>query len=82
MSLNLALTIGHAIRAARQRAGFTQEEVARAIGLNPLAYGRLERGKLLPSPATLVLLSRVLDTPTEVLVGLPPETPWEPSGAR
>ncbi len=82
MSLTLALTIGHALRAARQRAGFTQEEVARAIGLNPLAYGRLERGKLLPSRATLALLSRVLGTPTEFLGGLLLETPWEPSGAR
>jgi transcriptional regulator with XRE-family HTH domain len=82
MSLNLALTVGHALRVARQRAGLTQQEVARAIGLNPLAYGRLERGKLLPSLTTLVRLSRVLHTPTDVLVGLALGTPWEPSGAR
>ncbi|MDY7229835.1 helix-turn-helix transcriptional regulator [Hyalangium rubrum] len=69
MSLRMAETIGSAVREARRRAGLTQEQVAEAIELNPLAFSRLERGKLLPSVPTLALLSQVLKTPTDVLLG-------------
>ncbi len=70
MSLQLAETIGNAARAARWRAGLTQAQAAQAIGLEPLAYSRLERGRLLPSVKTLLHLAQVLRAPADVLLGL------------
>jgi transcriptional regulator with XRE-family HTH domain len=64
-----AASFGKAVRAARQRAQLTQEQVAQAIELPLVAYGRLERGLLLPSVSTLVRLSQSLRTPTDVLLG-------------
>ncbi|MBN1208517.1 MAG: helix-turn-helix transcriptional regulator [Myxococcaceae bacterium] len=51
-----ALALGAAIRAARERAGLTQEEVAQRTELHPMTYGGIERGRLLPSVATLTRL--------------------------
>lgn len=39
-------THGQFLRALRQEAGLTQEELARHIGLTPAHYARLERGEL------------------------------------
>jgi transcriptional regulator with XRE-family HTH domain len=69
MSELFAMSLGKAVRAARQRAQLTQDQVAQAIDLPPLAYGRLERGLLVPSVRTLVRLSQLLRTPTDVLLG-------------
>jgi transcriptional regulator with XRE-family HTH domain len=70
MSFKKAETIGSAVRAARWRVGLTQAQVAKAIGLPPLAYSRLERGRLLPSVTTLIHLTEVLKTTADVLLGL------------
>ena len=64
-----AASLGKAVRAARHRAHLTQEQVAEVIELPPLAYGRLERGLLVPSVQTLVRLSQLLRAPTDVLLG-------------
>jgi transcriptional regulator with XRE-family HTH domain len=64
-----AMSLGKAVRAARQRAQLTQDQVAQAIGLPAIAYGRMERGLLVPSLRTLVRLSQLLRTPTDVLLG-------------
>jgi transcriptional regulator with XRE-family HTH domain len=64
-----AASFGKAVRAARQRAQLTHEQVAEAIELPLVAYGRLERGLLMPSVRTLVRLSQLLRTPTDVLLG-------------
>jgi transcriptional regulator with XRE-family HTH domain len=55
-----ALALGTAIRAARERAGLTQEEVARQLELPEMTYGAIERGRLLPSVATLTRICVVL----------------------
>jgi len=73
MNEKLARTIGEASREARSRAGLTQVEVADLVGINPMVYSRLERGKLLPSVQTLQRLSHVLHTSTDALLGLPGE---------
>lgn len=36
--------LGRNLRGARSRHGYTQEEVARAINMNPRQYGKLEAG--------------------------------------
>jgi transcriptional regulator with XRE-family HTH domain len=55
-----ALALGAAIRAARERAGLTQEEVASRLEMHPMTYGGIERGRLLPSVSTLTQLCVML----------------------
>jgi transcriptional regulator with XRE-family HTH domain len=55
-----AIALGAAIRAAREQAGLTQEEAASQAELHPMTYGGIERGRLLPSVATLTKLCVVL----------------------
>jgi transcriptional regulator with XRE-family HTH domain len=70
MSFEKAETVGAAVRASRRHARLTRAQVAEAIGLPPLAYSRLERGRLLPSVNTLIRLTEVLKTSADVLLGL------------
>lgn len=70
MSIRRAEEIGSAVREARWRAALTQAQVAESVGLHPLAYRRLERGRLLPSVKTLIQLTAVLKTSADVLLGL------------
>jgi transcriptional regulator with XRE-family HTH domain len=44
--------------------------VAHRIGLSIEAYGRLERGRVLPRVSTLVRLAKVLGVPLDALLGL------------
>jgi transcriptional regulator with XRE-family HTH domain len=68
MREKLAATIGDAARAARERLGFTQAEVAGLMDLSPIVYNRLERAKMLPSVPTLVRLCETLQaSPAEIL---------------
>lgn len=54
--------LGEAIRRARLERGLSQEVLADAAGLHVTHLGGLERGVRNPSYATLVRLSRALDT--------------------
>jgi transcriptional regulator with XRE-family HTH domain len=74
----LAVSFGRAVRAARQRAQLTQEQVAHAVELPLEAYGRMEHGVLLPSIQTLVRLSRVLRTPIDALLSQALSEPSQP----
>jgi transcriptional regulator with XRE-family HTH domain len=68
MRAKLAATIGDAARAARERQGLTQAEVAGLMDTSPIVYNRLERAKMLPSVPTLVRLCEVLEaSPAELL---------------
>lgn len=68
MREKLTLTIGAAARAARERLGLTQAEVAGLLELSPIVYNRLERAKMLPSVTTLVRLCETLEiSPSELL---------------
>ena len=50
----LALQLGKLARAAREKAGLTQQETAERVGVVTEVYGRMERGLLLPSLPTLL----------------------------
>ncbi|WP_225412055.1 helix-turn-helix transcriptional regulator [Stigmatella hybrida] len=68
----LGATLGRALRAARMRAGFTQADLAASIGKAPEVYGRLERGRMLPSLSTLFRLCVALRTGPHELMGFSP----------
>ena len=55
----LRVLLSRRVRSLRQRAGLSQEEVARAAGVGLDAVGRLERGEVTPSLETLQRLSDV-----------------------
>lgn len=76
MHEQLASTIGNALRRARIRLELTQEDVAQTIGLNVAVYGRMERGKMLPTVPTLCKLCFVLQASSDELLG------FIPPGAR
>jgi transcriptional regulator with XRE-family HTH domain len=82
----LAGHIGSVAREARTKAGLTQEQAAERIGVVTEVYGRMERGKILPSLPTLVRLCKALGIDANPLLGfsasrpprwLAPETPSE-----
>jgi transcriptional regulator with XRE-family HTH domain len=65
-----AIALGAAIRAARERAGLTQEEVAHRVDLHEMTYGGIERGRLLPSVSTLTRLCVLLKIDPDTLPDL------------
>ena len=69
MDTNLAKRIGSVARAARRARSLTQQDAAESIGVSAEFYGRIERGRTLPSVPTLVRIAEALDVPTDALVG-------------
>jgi transcriptional regulator with XRE-family HTH domain len=67
----LRVTMGRRARAARMRREMTQADAAELIGIATEVYGRLERGKMLPSVETLRKVSIVLGVSANELLGLP-----------
>jgi transcriptional regulator with XRE-family HTH domain len=67
---SLAKTIGAVTLTARKRAALTQAEVARRVGVQLVAYGRIERGQMFPSVPTLRRLCEVLGIASDELLGL------------
>ncbi len=76
----LAMTLGGAALGARTRAGLTQAEVARRVGVQLEVYGRIERGEMFPSVPTLRRLCVTLGIGSDALLGL--EGALEPQGSR
>ena len=70
MDEKLASAIGVTARAARRERHLTQEDVAEMLGIATEVYGRLERGKMLPSVETLTRLVRALGVSADTLLGL------------
>lgn len=64
------VTIGAALKAARQKAGLTQSDVAKKFSVSPQAVGYWEVGKTSPSLVNLAKLSRLYKAPTDALLGL------------
>lgn len=52
--------LGVRVRAARERKGMTQSDLARATGLSPGAVSRIEGGERVPGSATLGRLAQAL----------------------
>ena len=63
-------TFTNALRAAREACGWSQADLAGRVGISVEAYGRLERGRVLPRAATLVRLARALNVRVDDLLGL------------
>lgn len=71
MEDELAPIIGAMLRGVRLNAGLTLEQVARSVDLPLRAYARMERGKLLPTPATLRALCLFFRVSADTLLGSP-----------
>lgn len=69
MSSAILSSIGEALRSARERAGYTLEELASATGLSKAHLSRLESGERQPSVAALLVLARSLAIPVGTLFG-------------
>ncbi|MDO4797179.1 MAG: zinc ribbon domain-containing protein [Coriobacteriales bacterium] len=65
------MKVGEAICAARQRAGYTQEQLAAKVFVTRQAVSRWERGDSEPSIDMRKLLASVLDMPVVDLLDLP-----------
>lgn len=74
------LTMGKRIRAARVKAGYTQQYVADQLNpaLSNVGYGAYERGEREIGLDYLLQLSRILSKPLNYFLGIPDEyTPDE-----
>jgi transcriptional regulator with XRE-family HTH domain len=71
----LAATIGAVARQARKRAGYTQADMAEAMGTHTEVYGRIERGLLVPRVAKLLHVCRILGIGPQELMGFTPLGP-------
>jgi len=60
--------IGARIRAAREKAGFTQEELAAAIDISPTHISVIERGIKIPKLETLINIANALDVSSDMLL--------------
>jgi transcriptional regulator with XRE-family HTH domain len=66
--------IGQRIRAARERLGLTQEEVASQLKLSGVGYGGFERGDRQVSIDHLIALTHILDKPITYFLDVPSMT--------
>lgn len=60
--------IGARIKAARERAGMTQEDLAAAIEMSPTHISVIERGVKPPKLATLVKIANALKVSSDMLL--------------
>ena len=60
--------IGRRIKAARERKGLTQEELAEEVDLSPMHVSVIERGVKLPKLETLINIANVLGVSADVLL--------------
>jgi transcriptional regulator with XRE-family HTH domain len=58
------------IRELRDKAGLTQDQVARRSSLQMMTVSKLERGTAVPTVETVFLLAHALDVPAEDLFAL------------
>ncbi|HSP80714.1 MAG TPA: helix-turn-helix transcriptional regulator [Myxococcaceae bacterium] len=66
----LQKSLGERARAARERLGLTQAQVARQVGIAPNVYGRIERGGMMPAVPTLRKLTLALGMSADVLLAV------------
>lgn len=66
----LQRSLGETARAARERLGLTQAQVAQRTGLAPNVYGRIERGGMMPAVPTLRKLALTLVISADALLAL------------
>lgn len=74
---------GERLRAARDKRGMTQAQLAEAVELYPSQISNYENGEKVPEGETMVLLADALDVSLDELArGIPRETPDEMRDAR
>lgn len=62
------MTMGQLIKAARERAGMTQEELGKKIGVTGVAIMRYEKGQRQPRLAQLQAIAAALGVPVQDLI--------------
>lgn len=62
MSTKAGKSLGEAIKAARKKAGLTQEELAAIIKIAPRTYQAYEAGEVLPRYITLFKIAKATGT--------------------
>jgi transcriptional regulator with XRE-family HTH domain len=63
------LSVGTIIKAERDKAGWTQTELARRAGITPSALSQIESGDRYPSTVVLSKLSKALSVSMDFLLG-------------
>lgn len=61
-------TLGDNIRAIREKAHYTQEQLAEMIGMNRVSLARYEAGKIEPGSKALAKIADALHVSTNVLI--------------
>lgn len=61
---------GERLKIAREKAGLSQGEVAKAIGITQAYYSYIEKGLKNPPIATATRIAEVLNTSLDYLTGL------------
>lgn len=65
---DIARALGLAIAQERARAGYTQDQVAEALGLGSEAVSRIERGVVMPTVPRLVEFAELFQCPAGRLI--------------
>ena len=58
------------LKNARKAKGISQADLARALGVTQQAVGKWETDRSTPPPETIARLSELLDTTSDILLGL------------
>lgn len=62
-------TLENRLKSLRKENGYTQEDVAKKLGLTKSAYGYYEQGKTVPDAHTLSKLANIFDVSVDYLLG-------------
>ena len=66
----MANYFGENLRKAREKCGFTQEQLAHTLNISPSTVGMYEQGRREPDLDTLAKISEKLFTPITTLLGI------------
>lgn len=69
VTAGLRAQISRGLAAARKARGLTQADIATSLGMATEVYGRMERGQLLPSLPTFLLICAHLEVGVEQILG-------------
>lgn len=58
------------LRELRKENKFTQEEMAKKLGISTSAYGFYEQGKIIPDTLKVLEMAKMFDVTTDYLLGL------------
>ena len=64
------MSFSELLKECRKKQGVSQAELAARLGVTQQAVGKWETGRSTPDPQTVARLAEILDTPSDVLLGL------------